>query len=202
MFIERPLKKISGKCGLPVSKVGVNDASYAVSYIEDGKILACPFYVKWKSMIERCYSVTPKKIFASYADCTVCDEWLNFSVFRAWMEQQDWKGKDLDKDILVQGNKVYGPDGCLFVERRINNLMAGVKSKKGSLKVGVCFHKGRNKYQANCSKGDGTSSYLGIFNTEELAFDAYKKFKYKLIADIAKNQDEPLKSALLNYEIN
>jgi hypothetical protein len=48
--------------------VGVNDANYNVNKYEiiDGKqklIWACPFYIKWRDMLKRCYSeVLHKKI--------------------------------------------------------------------------------------------------------------------------------------------
>ena len=83
--------------------VGVNDDSHPVtSYIrtKDGKKLqnwVCPFYKKWRSMLQRCYD--PKNINRqpAYINCFVCEEWLTFSNFKAWMEQQDWCDKSPTK---------------------------------------------------------------------------------------------------------
>lgn len=36
--------------------VGVNDADYVVSPIISGKRHICPFSIKWKDMLARCYS--------------------------------------------------------------------------------------------------------------------------------------------------
>jgi hypothetical protein len=60
----------------------------------------------------------------------------------------------LDKDILVKGNKVYSPDACVFVPQCINILFT--KSHKShktkeKLPMGVNFDSKRNKYRAYCS---------------------------------------------------
>ena len=39
-----------------VCGVGVNDAVYPTQKYENGKrVWICPYYQKWKSMLERCY---------------------------------------------------------------------------------------------------------------------------------------------------
>ena len=87
--------------------VGVNDAYYSVYKYENGKIVwQCPYYRTWKHMLSRAYSDKFKKKRPTYQDVTVCEEWYSFMCFRAWMVEQDWKGKQLDKDLLVQGNKM------------------------------------------------------------------------------------------------
>jgi len=48
---------------------------------------------------------------------------------------------------------------------------------------------------------DGKQVFLGSFDTAELAFEAYKTAKYEIIKNAATEQLEPLKSALLRYEI-
>lgn len=37
----------------------------------------------------------------------------------------------LDKDILNKGNKVYCPENCIFVPRRINNLFTKSNRVRG-----------------------------------------------------------------------
>ena len=96
---------------------GINDADYVVN---SRSSTPCPFYRTWVGMIRRCYSPVEHKNQPSYIDCTVCREWAYFSNFRSWMLQQNWKGLDLDKDILVKGNKVYSPSTCIFVPRKLN----------------------------------------------------------------------------------
>ena len=179
---------------------GINDADYKVKPIINGRRLVCPFYKKWVDMIKRCYSKKEHVRYPSYAGCSVCDEWLVFSNFKSWMELQNWKGKFLDKDILIQGNKIYSPDFCLFVSGRVNTLLINSEGSRGSLKLGVDFHKKTGKYRARCRDGGRTVS-IGAFTTENEAFEAYKKFKYQVIIGVAENEKEPVKSALLRYEI-
>lgn len=183
-----------------VHGVGVNDSTGRITWSEGGKRSTCPYYARWQNMLKRCY-ITHLSKDKSYNDCSVCDEWLLFSNFKAWMLDQDWVGKCLDKDILKQGNKIYSPDHCLFVDVKINNLLNGRCNQRGKYLRGVHFNKDKNKYYSLCNK-DKKPKNLGYFDTEDQAFEAYKKFKYKVIADTAKKQDEPLRSALLAYIID
>ena len=69
--------------------------------INQNKETSC-LYKTWKNMFERCYSNSDK--FKPYLDCTVCDEWCNFSSFYNWCLCNGFKvGYQLDKDILAKG---------------------------------------------------------------------------------------------------
>ena len=180
--------------------IGVNDANYLVKPTVNGKCIVCQFYRIWQHMLYRCYSAKYHHKFPTYIDCTVCDEWLTFSNFRSWMITQDWKGKELDKDILVQGNKVYSPETCMFVSQAINSLITDRKASRGIYPQGVCFDKQIGKYKAQVNI-NGSRKNLGRYSTTEQAFKAYKYAKYAIIRSIELKQSEPLKSALLNYKI-
>jgi len=151
-------------------------------------------------MLNRCYGKVHQDKFPTYKGCTVCDEWLVFSNFMLWMENQDWVGKQLDKDILIQGNKIYGPDTCLFVPEKINYLFCSSAERKGEYPIGVSLFKRDGTFKAQC-KLNGKQMHIGYYKTVSAAFDAYKQFKYKIISDIALDQKEPLKTDLLNYVI-
>ena len=180
--------------------VGVNDSDYQTQPTINGKKFMCPIYQKWVDMLQRCYSTKFQEKHPSYIGCTVCKEWLLFSKFKAWMESQDWEGKELDKDILINGNKEYSPIACIFVSHRINSLLANNKTRRGAFPIGVNFDSRCGKYMArlniNCKL-----THVGCFDTPKLALDAYIKAKYKVIKEVALSQSEPLKSALLNYII-
>ncbi|MFT6988183.1 MAG: hypothetical protein ACJASL_000143 [Paraglaciecola sp.] len=180
--------------------VGINDADYKVLSIINGKKELCPFYRSWTNMLARCYSLKYQIFSPSCAGSTVDDKWLIFSVFKSWMEKQDWKGKHLDKDILLQGNKIYKSSGCIFVDQSINKLLTDRKRLRGGCLIGVDFRKREGKYRAQCSV-NGKRKTLGYFNSELQAHEVYKAFKYKHIAEIANQQSEPLRTALLNYVI-
>tara|TARA_R110000782_G_scaffold223191_1_gene310208 strand:+ start:169 stop:741 length:573 start_codon:yes stop_codon:yes gene_type:complete len=179
--------------------VGINDANYTVGPKINGKQLWCPFYKTWHRMIMRCYSVKSLKAKPGYLNCSVDDKWLVFSNFKLWMETQDWKGKHLDKDLLIQGNKVYGPLPCMFVGAEINTLLIDAAKSRGLFPIGVSIVRS-NRYRSQCNVF-GKSKHLGTYGTPEEAYGAYKAFKYKHIAEIANQQIEPLRTALLNYVI-
>lgn len=201
MFKEIPVNKPS-KIRRPVFGVGINDAPYKTHIKIGEKRYECPFYSKWQGMLKRAYYQPYKDKNPTYKDCTVCDEWLLFSNFRVWMTNQDWEGKELDKDILVQDNKMYSPETCSFVSKKINALIVSCVSLRGMYKSGVCVRKDavKNKFKATCSV-DGAQVHLGYYSSEKEAHGAYCKYKYKVIAEAAESQEEPVRSALLRYKI-
>lgn len=130
-FIEIPARKNSLVQRKPIYGVGINDSPYIVTPVIDGKKLWCPYYQAWVNMMARCYSDKHKKKYPTYIGCSVIKEWRLFSNFRRWMVTQDWQGKQLDKDILVVGNKVYSPDNCMFVTMETNNLVLDGSTIRG-----------------------------------------------------------------------
>jgi hypothetical protein len=199
VIIVRKYSKNYLVCG-----IGKNDASYNVSIykkIEDKviSIFECPFYAKWVNMIERCYSKRRLKMFPSYAGCTVCEEWLTFSNFKAWMENQDWQGKELDKDILVYGNTIYSPDSCACVSRRLNLLCSDRSRSKRKLLQGCRFCKVTGKYQSQCFDMKRNKQVsIGYFNTQEESHKAWKAKKLEsAMILVEKESDQRLKQALI-----
>lgn len=146
----------------------------------------CPFYQKWRSMLRRCYASNASKYAPSYNGCTVSEGWHRFSTFKKWMESQSWEGKELDKDILVPGNKVYGEDTCLFVSKKLNNLF---NSRRGEYPQGVHLKSSSTSYIAECYR-DGKSNYLGSFATVEEASAVYNEYKRAYILEVADNLTE------------
>lgn len=190
--------------------IGVCDADYRVNRCEivDGKwktVWKCPFYVKWHGMIERCYSERFILKHPSYAGCISVPEWIVFSNFKSWMEQQDWEGKELDKDLLVNGNRIYGPDTCVFVDSRVNNFLIERKARRGDYPIGVILTKRPKSapYRANCkSVVTRKIQYLGHYSTPEEAHLAWLSFKLEQAYILAAEQtDERVAKALIDrYE--
>lgn len=164
--------------------VGVNDADYNVTKYEviEGKKVqtwACPFYSRWVGMIKRCYMEKWLLKYPSYKGCEVCKEWLTFSNFKAWMLEQDWKGKELDKDILRKGNKTYSPDFCVFIPKIVNTFLNDNKKRRGSHSLGV-YKPTRGRFQAQCHNPfTGKIAYVGRFDTNEEAHIAWKSKKHE-----------------------
>lgn len=171
-------------------------------------------YSLWSSMLSRAYSEKQHLKHPTYKDVTVCDEWLNFQNFAEWCYSQkffnakDDKGKpyQLDKDILVKGNKVYSPETCCFVPRNINNLLLNSRKVRGSYPVGVYLDKKYQKFKAQLSFYGGVQKHLGYFENVEKAFQTYKKVKESHIKEVAENLkdrvDAKVYQALINWEIN
>jgi len=174
-----------------VCGVGVNDADYAVNSVgPDGKRRRCPYYEVWSSLLKRAYSPKVHARRPTYIGVTVCKEWHSFMAFRAWMETQDWEGKQLDKDIIVPGNKVYSPATCAFVSGEINNLLVDCAAARGEFPVGVDWHRQTKKFSARV-RGNGKQRHLGLFTTPEAAHLAWRKAKARVVRTAARECDDP-----------
>jgi hypothetical protein len=164
-------------------------------------------YLTWSSMMRRCYNSKYHEKHPTYKDCEVCDEWLNFQNFAQWYDENYYKIEgqrmELDKDILIKGNKVYSPETCVFVPGNINLLFIKNNAMRGDLPIGVYWYKKRNMYRSHCQNGKGQQVTIGHFSTPEEAFYAYKKFKEKIIKQVAdeyKNKiPKRLHDAMYNY---
>jgi hypothetical protein len=172
-----------------VHGIGINDADYEVQPLVNGKVEWCPFYRKWHSMIGRCYSKKRHLTQPTYINCTVCDEWLTFSKFKAWMECQDWEGKQIDKDILKLGNKVYCPDACIFIAASLNTLLTDHAAKRGDYSLGVSWDRVNSKFYSQINV-NGIPKNLGRFTDQEAAHKAWQKAKNCLIKDAAIEQTD------------
>lgn len=178
--------------------VGVNDAWYKVQKNVCGKKIFCPFYQTWQSMLSRCYSKKNHERQPTYVSCTVCDEWLTFSNFRSWMEKQDWQGKQLDKDLIVKGNKVYSQDTCSFVDQTTNSFVTDSAKSRGAWPIGVHYDSERGKFMARCCNPiTKKHENLGRYLCEKEAHMAWKKRKHELACILADMQaDERVAKSL------
>lgn len=159
-------------------------------------------YVRWNSMLERCYDEKSLEKRPSYKDVTVCEEWHNFQNFAKWFDENYIEGWDLDKDILVKGNKIYSPDTCCFVPPEINNLFIKNDSTRGKYPIGVS--KSGVKYRV-CFAKNNKIVHIGYYTTPEEAFQAYKVAKEDYIKDTANEWKDLITDkvyeALCNYSV-
>jgi hypothetical protein len=170
--------------------VGINDSDYPLNPRLGSKRNPCPFYTKWKDMLMRCYSEQYLRKKPEYVGCSVCDDWLVFTKFKAWMSTQDWHGKCLDKDIVNPGNKVYSPENCALVTEMTNNFVVGItKMLKGEM-VGA-RKKDCGKYHARCRNPFNLKSeHIGSFDTELDAHLAWKARKHEHAIKLAAMQTD------------
>lgn len=182
-----------------------------IGYVGVGKYLAyddqsepTKAYRVWSSILHRCYGNQKY-----YENCTVCTEWHNFQNFAKWYEENYYEveGQQMcvDKDLLYRGNKVYSPLTCVIAPAIVNTITLNRKNGRGDLPLGVTYDKKRNKYKAQCSNKNQRSIHLGNFDTIDEAFQSYKKFKEKIIKEVADEYKDiiPLKlyNALYEYKV-
>lgn len=170
--------------------VGINDADYPVAVGGRGaKITFDPIYRTWFCMLRRCYSKAHQVRQVTYIGCTVAPEWLTFSNFRDWMLRQPWQGRQIDKDILFPGNKVYSPEVCVFVTQETNLLLVDRGNERGEHPLGVTYDKSRGLFQGKVSK-DARTVNLGRFSNPMDAHGAWQREKAKIIRTVAAQQDD------------
>ena len=178
---------------------------------ENGEILSS--YKCWKDMLRRCYSAKFQEKHPTYIDCRVCADWLYYPNFKKWYEENYYeinnKTSQIDKDITIKGNKVYSPDTCVFVPNFINTLFVKSQNKRGEFPVGVYYKKANKKYVAQLSifkNGKKTQKHLGLFNTADEAFKAYKQAKEDYIKEVADEYKDKIPTELYKsmyaYEVS
>ena len=186
-----------------------------VSEFKDGKNVHTWEYDRWQKMLQRCFDNKYKEKCPTYKDVTCCKRWLCFVNFLEDLEilkqEYSWNENEklnLDKDILHKGNKIYSLENCVLVPDYINSLFIKRDAKRGEYPIGVCYNKGAKKYQAFCNI-NGKQISLGLYNTPEEAFNAYKQAKENEIKRIVNDcvskgfitKDSRLYKAMINYQV-
>lgn len=170
-------------------------------------------YTAWCGILQRCFCEEYKNEHITYKDVICCDEWLLFENFYEWLHSQSnfnqWlngHGWDIDKDILYKNNKIYSPETCCLVPHNVNVLFMNRKTVRGNLPLGVAKH--GDKFRTTLDNPLQTSnSYLGVYDSQEEAFNVYKERKENIIKQIAKiefdsnNITKQCYNAMVNYKI-
>ena len=211
-FQQKPYAHIQGR-GCPICALGAGRTKcFGFGTNNSTRESKDPANKKWREMIRRCYD---KKYFGekkTYADCSVCEEWRDYKRFKDWFynPKNGYKeGYQLDKDILIKGNKIYSPDTCCFVPPEINSLIINAHAHRGEQPIGVTLQKGR--YVARMSIRSGNRKRiknLGSYDTAIEAFEAYKRGKESRIQMIASDYysdgriTQKVFNALMDYRID
>ena len=175
-----------------------------------------PAYGAWSGVMQRCYNKGHKS-FEWYGGngVTVDLVWHDYQCFAEWYSEnyplviengrlvnklddtsQRWQ---LDKDIRVPGNKVYGALTCCFMTRRLNNLFTDSGAIRGDLPLGVSNH--GNGYKARCNDGTG-KSITKTFHCLPDAVDHYWKLKFRFTlaaCEEISDYDESLGELVMDY---
>lgn len=183
--------------------VGIRDCEYRSGGKNERE------YQIWYSMLRRCYSEKAQNSLHTYTDCYVHDRWLVYSNFKNDINNMigfnnlDW---ELDKDLLVKGNKLYSKETCCFVPKILNCLILNSKASRGELPIGVHkFSNSKNCYQVYCKDFYLNRKHLGVFSEIDEAFLVYKNFKESVIKQYAEfyksSIDLTVYNALMNWKV-
>lgn len=170
-------------------------------------------YQLWFGMLSRCYSEMYKNT-AAYQNVYCSEEWLYFPNFYKWIHSQSNYNNilneriEIDKDILIPGNKFYSSESCCVVPYYVNRLLVKPYSRKDeSCHIGVCRKTDNDNIFIALCNYKGEQKYLGSFKTEMEAFNVYKNFKESYIQEVAKEEysknriTERCYNALMNYTV-
>lgn len=170
-----------------ICNIGINDAKYSITN--------CPYYRKWRGIIERCCHNN------RYKNHVICDEWIYFSNFKLWMENQDWENKILTKTLLSPKNNLYSPDYCVFVDHEIANIISIPNKRKYNYPIGVFYDSLAKKYVSRFNNSKKLSTKY--FKTISEAHKFWQLCKIKHIIEFANQQsDTKIIKALLQISKN
>lgn len=190
---EKEVNYVNIKCGK--IKNPYHKSVYGIGYLGGNEIDGVAKEI-WKSMMQRAYNPKFHEKQPTYKEVEVDERWHNCQVFVEDIEKMpgysmfDENGRvyQLDKDILVKGNKVYSKDTCVFVPCAINSFMINNRSDKGDLPTGVCWDKQNNKYISQI-KINGKKKHLGSFTNVEDARAIYVAERNKYASYLAEKYE-------------
>lgn len=136
---------------------------------------------------------TESKGYESWKDCEV--HFDGYQHFTDWcqnqfgyMHQEDGgKFWAIDKDLMVEGNRIYSPEFCVFVPMRVNNLF-NFKNRDNGYPCGVSrFNNCKNLYRWSC--GDGKSTLWGSATDPFTAHRGWQNAKINIIENLLITED-------------
>ena len=166
----------------------------------------CRIHKVWSGMFTRCYYDLGGERYKSYRDCEVHKDWHNFQNFADWYKMQKFydKGYDLDKDILVKGNRLYSAETCCLVPPSLNNSVGLRHNPKGKYAAGVRLDRRSGKFNSSISKF-GKEYHLGVWDNESEASVAYLSAKKEYMRELAMIYKDKVSdkvfNALFNWEV-
>ena len=179
---------------------------YGVGICDKNCVGKLKSYTVWRSMLKRCCDTNDINNQRSYNDCTVCEEWLIYSNFEKWFNDNYIDGYSLDKDLLKSGNRLYSPNTCCFLPIQINTLLIWHSVKDSKLPIGVTYDN-KGTFQVMI-KRFGKQKRIGTrYYSLSSAVNAYRTAKKEYINEVAKQYydegkiDKKIYNALLDYEL-
>lgn len=181
-----------------IKKGEVKDLIYGVGYCNrsrgtrnpDGSIKKS--YDAWRRLLYRC---TPAwwGLHPTYKGVSVCDEWACYEVFAEWFESRNTSDDlEVEKDLLILGNKQYSPTTCCLLPNYINKAIVIQREHQG-----YCERNG--KFEVNFMGG-----YRGTYEDTKAAQEAYIKLKVDHVRSLSNTNfiEDRAKEALLSFNLS
>lgn len=201
-MIARGGRLQEGKIANPYFR-GFNGQGYIGVGKYNSNLTDNPGYSKWMSIWKRIGQVGNPN-FASYVHCTMDVRWESLQDFSEFYYNCPYKqdGWELDKDLIIPGNKIYGPDTAAYVPKELNTFLTK-REKASGLPKGV--RENRVTFGAYLHI-DGKIHRIGNYQTPDLAYAAYKLEKEKdarRLADKYEGLVDPrVIKALRNFKVD
>ena len=184
----------------------LGEGYYKSAYKINDKIVKDPAYFAWVAIHRRAGDFAGER--PTYIDVEVDETWWNYQNFAKWYHKNIYKIEGehvcIDKDILYPGNNVYGPDTCIIIPDRFNQIFK--KELFETLKNGLKPRSDTNKevYRVQYKeKVDGLyEKFSEKFYNHDEAFEFYKEKKLKLIRDLAEDYRDKVPERIYNIFAN
>lgn len=116
---------------LVVSDFKYRTGEWARSFRVKDKVVYTVSACLYGNILNRCRDGKHREDRPSYEGCF--STFTDFQDFAEWCQNQigyNKPGFQLDKDILLKGNKEYGKKTCCFVPQRLNALILNSKATR------------------------------------------------------------------------
>lgn len=157
----------------------------------------------YSDMMARCGNVN----YENYCDFKVCEEWKNDrNSFYEWCFKKLYNCEidtlELDKDLFSKGEKIYSPDTCCFLPKKINIAITCKCTKSSMLPTGISIYYSGG-YIATVQNGSRRVSKT--FRNLDDACEFYVSTKERYIREMAgfykEYLPERIYNALMEYKV-
>lgn len=197
---------LRGKVKDPYRKYLFNEGFYGEGPFSSKKNPAD--YIRWFSMIRRCYDKANSNYLENYHRVSVEDYFKNFQNFCFWSEAEPGsklKGWQLDKDVLSRGKLTYSRDTCCFLPKVLNLAVIAHRVDE-DFKYGTYLDKKLNKYVMRVPQEGKSHKYYGLYETFEEAKEVYIEQKSAYVRKLAEIYKEELREdvyeALIDWKVS
>lgn len=165
-------------------------------------------YATWWGIFRRCYEERSLVKAPLYRGCYVDESWYNFQTFAHWLRtrKQAGMGWQIDKDLLIYGNKEYSESTCCLLPPEINTFLAYSRStnKTTSNLPGVYWDNKSGKYRGIITFKNKREN-LGLSSDPYELYALYKEAKERqaklLGSEWKEHLDKEAYDALMSWEV-